>query len=147
MKKKDSFLGQGWSFPPTFSKREGTIMVSDEEDVAQSIEILLNTTIGERIMQPKFGCDLKTYLFQSISTSRVNFIKDLIKSALINYEARIKLHDIIIDHSAFLDGVISVQVNYTVASTNSRYNLVFPYYKVEGSNIPSVLKRTLSKSN
>ncbi len=147
MKKEDSFLGKGWSFPPTFTKRGGARMVKDDEDVAQSIEILLNTTIGERIMQAKYGCDLKTYLFQSISTTRLNFIKELIKSALINYESRINLHDIIIDHSGYLDGIISVQVNYSVASTNSRFNLVFPYYKVEGTSVPTMLKKTLSSTN
>ena len=147
MKKEDSFLGQGWSFPPSFTKRGGARMVNDEEDVAQSIEILLNTTIGERIMQAKFGCDLKTYLFQSISTTRLHFIKELIKTALVNYESRIDLHEIIIDHAGYLDGIISVQVNYTVSTTNSRFNLVFPYYKVEGTSVPTMLKRTLTSTN
>ncbi|MCH2233066.1 MAG: GPW/gp25 family protein [Crocinitomicaceae bacterium] len=134
--KKKSFIGSGWSFPPTFTKNEGIVMVSEEEEIAQSIEILLNTSIGERIMQPKFGCDLKTYLFQSISTSKLHFVKEMIRTALLNYEARIKLIDINIDHTKYLDGIINVTVNYEVAKTNSRFNLVFPFYKVEGTDLP-----------
>ena len=139
--KKKSFIGSGWSFPPTFTKNEGIVMVSEEEEIAQSIEILLNTSIGERIMQPKFGCDLKTYLFQSISTSKLHFVKEMIRTALLNYEARIKLIDINIDHTKYLDGIINVTVNYEVAKTNSRFNLVFPFYKVEGTDLPVSLTK------
>lgn len=141
---KISFIGSGWSFPPSFTKNEGIVMVSEEEEIAQSIEILLNTGIGERIMQPRFGCDLRSYLFQSISTSKLHFVKELIKTALLNYEARINLHDVEIDHSKYLDGIINVRVNYSVAKTNSRFNLVFPFYKVEGTDLPVALKKQIS---
>ncbi len=146
MAKKSSFLGNGWSFPPTFNQSEGIVMSKDEKDIAESIEIILNTSIGERVMQPKFGCDLRTFLFQSISTSRLHFMKELIRSSLINFESRIKLHDILIDHSQYLDGIISVQVNYSIVATNSRFNLVFPYYKTEGTSLPTALKSTLEGS-
>lgn len=119
-------------------------MVSEEEEIAQSIEVLLNTGIGERIMEPKFGCDLRNYLFQSISTSKLHFLKEMIKTALVHYESRIKLHGVDIDHSQYMDGIISVRVNYSVAKTNSRFNLVFPYYKVEGTDLPIAMKKQIS---
>ena len=59
-----SFLGRGWSFPPTFSKStQNLLMTSDEEDIQKSLEILLSTTIGERFLQPAYGCNLENFVF------------------------------------------------------------------------------------
>lgn len=140
MENKDkSFLGQGWSFPPTFSSISGgSIMVSEEEDIKQSLEILLGTTIGERIMLPEYGCDLHKYLFESITTSKTHFLQELIRTAIIHYEPRIDLEEIKIDHSNYLDGIIRIELDYSIQTTNTRFNLVFPYYKVEGTNIPQL---------
>lgn len=56
---KESFLGTGWSFPPTFNNISGTVeMVSDEKDIFQSLHILLSTQLKERVMRSDFGCDL-----------------------------------------------------------------------------------------
>lgn len=145
--KKGSFIGSGWSFPPTFTKSEGIVMAKEEQEIAQSIEILLNTSVGERVMLPKFGCDLRTYLFKSISTSKLHFVKEMIRTALLNYEVRIKLIGIEIDHAQYLDGIISVHVKYEVAKTNSRFNLVFPFYKVEGTSLPVSLNRLMTPVN
>jgi phage baseplate assembly protein W len=146
MAKNESFLGSGWSYPPTFTKR-GVELVHNADDIAESIEILLNTSLGERVMRPEFGCNLRDFLFKSITTSRIHQIKEMIKTALTYYEARINLHGVEIDYTGYLDGVILIQVDYSVARTNSRYNLVFPYYTVEGSDLPKLMKTTLTATN
>ena len=65
---KKSFLGTGWSFPPQFNKNTGNVsMVSDEEDIKQSLNIYFNTMIGERIMRPKYGCVIHDKQFEKIS--------------------------------------------------------------------------------
>ena len=148
MEKDDSFLGRGWSFPPTFHNYgEGSVeMVSKEEDIKQSLEILLNTTAGERIMLPEYGCDLHSFLFESISTSKMHFLKELIRTAIVRYEPRIELNDVIIDHSYYQDGIIRVKLDYTIETTNTRFNLVFPYYKVEGTDIPQLFHNQVTQS-
>ncbi len=142
-----SFLGTGWAFPPTFHKddKSGVEMVSNEIDIRQSLEILLNTKIGERIMEPKYGCDIYAYLFKSISNSRVHLISEVIRTAIINYEPRIKLLKVNLDESDYLDGVIRISLDYIIRLTNTRFNLVFPYYKVEGTNIPNLFKKQVHK--
>ena len=147
MNNKDkSFLGRGWSFPPTFnSKVGGVTMVSEEEDIKQSLEILLGTSLGERIMLPEYGCDLHKYLFESISTSKIHFLQELIRTAILNYEPRIDLEEINIDHSDYLDGIIRINLDYSIQTTNTRFNLVFPYYKVEGTNIPQLYHQQVSQ--
>jgi hypothetical protein len=144
MKRKDkineSFLGRGWSFPPTFSTHEatGVKMVENEIDIKQSLEILFNTSLGERVMLPEYGCELNRYLFDSISTSKIHFLRELIRSAILKYEPRITVNDILIDSKDYLDGIMSIHVAYTIQSTNTRFNIVFPYYKVEGTDIPQL---------
>lgn len=142
-KNNKSFLGTGWSFPPTFEKKMkhvGVEMVSDEEDIKQSLEIILSTNVGERTMLPRFGCNLQDYLFKEISTTRLNFLKDLVRTAIINYEPRIKLLEVHLDQTQYLEGVIHVLVKYEIRKTNNRFNLVFPYYKIEATGIPMLMQ-------
>ncbi len=132
----NSFLGTGWSFPPTFKKKSGVVMVSNEEDIAQSLHILMNTTIGERIMVPDYGSSLIHFLFQPNSVSQNYLMQEMISSAIINYEPRIILNSVSIDQSQYLDGIVRILVDYVISTTNTRFNLVFPYYKEEGTGIP-----------
>ncbi len=147
-KKSKSFLGTGWSFPPTFHGHHwiGVEMVEKEHDIRESLEILLNTNLGERIMLPDYGSELQQYLFQPITNSRKYYIKDIIRSAIIKYEPRIKVNDVIIDQKDYLDGVIRVNIKYTIKSNNTRFNLVFPYYKMEGTNIPVLYHKHVTQT-
>ncbi|TPN86212.1 GPW/gp25 family protein [Aquimarina algicola] len=144
MKNNNSFLGTGWGFPPTFHNEEGigVEMTSNEKDIQQSLGILLNTKLGERIMNPRYGCDLYSYLFESISNSRVHLIIEMIKTAILRYESRIKIIKVHLDESEYLDGIIKINLEYKVPLTNNRFNLVFPYYKIEGTNIPDLYQKS-----
>jgi len=116
METDNSFLGRGWSFPPTFHNygNSGVVMVEKEEDIKQSLEILLNTSLGERIMLPEYGCDLQSFLFESISNSKIYLLKEMIRSAIIHYESRIELNDVIIDHSDYQDGIIRIKLDIVI---------------------------------
>jgi phage baseplate assembly protein W len=149
MNELESFLGTGWSFPPSFNKAGGVEMVSNDIDIKQALQILLSTSLGERIMLPKYGCDLNDYLFSSISDSNIYLIREQITSAIINYEPRVTVNNVDIDQSQYLDGILSILVDYSVITTNTRFNLVFPYYKLEGTDIPQLYFEnfTLSKED
>ena len=126
--KDNHFLGRGWSFPPTFDKDTGTVaMVSAEEDIFQSLEIILSTHPQERIMQPDFGCDLSQFMFEEISQSLITAIKGAISDAILYHEPRINLDDIAIDEGQE-QGLLLINLTYTVRQTNSRFNLVYPFY-------------------
>jgi uncharacterized protein len=128
------FLGTGWSFPPTFDNQSGAVvMVSEQTDVAQSLEILLSTRPGERIMHPRFGCNLDVLVFEPITTSLIAFVKEMIRTAILYYEPRISVDSINISTAEIHDGLVLIELNYTVLATNSRYNLVYPFYLEEGS--------------
>lgn len=127
METNNSFLGTGWSFPPTFNQDSGTVeMVSDEEDIFQSLEIILSTRPAERIMQPDFGCELSQFVFEEISQGLITAIKGTISDALLYHEPRIDVEEINIDESEA--GLLLINVIYRVRVTNSRFNLVYPFY-------------------
>jgi phage baseplate assembly protein W len=131
-----SFLGTGWSFPPSFNKNlKKVVMLSDEEDIQSSLHILLTTRLGERVMQPTYGCNLDTLVFESLTSTFKSYIRDLVKTAILYHEPRIKLNKVELDDSRDLEGVILISVDYTVRTTNTRFNYVFPYYKNEGTDI------------
>jgi uncharacterized protein len=132
----DSFLGTGWSFPPVFDPVAGAVeMTSDEQDIQLSLQILLSTRKGERVMQPDYGCNLDELVFEPMTTTFKTYIRELIKTAILYYEARIDLNSVKVDDSRETEGVILIILDYTVRTTNSRFNFVYPYYKKEGTEI------------
>jgi phage baseplate assembly protein W len=130
-----SFLGRGWSFPPEFNRSMNNIEMSEgEEDIKESIEILLSTQVGERMMHPDFGCNLERLMFENLDLTLQRYIKDLIQTAILKYETRINLEEISF-HPEPQYGRIIINIQYTIRSTNTRTNLVYPYYLIEGTNL------------
>jgi phage baseplate assembly protein W len=129
-----TFLGTGWSFPPSFDfGRRQAAMVSQDEDIEQSLVILLSTHPGERVMQPSYGCGLKRMVFEHMNQSALTEIKDLVEKAVLFFEVRITLNEVQIETSEMFEGVLRLRLDYTVRTTNARANLVFPLYITEGS--------------
>ena len=136
MNLEKSFLGEGWGFPPEFNKSAKMVMMtSGEEDIKKSIEILLSTRLGERVMVPDYGCNLEELLFQPLDLSLKTYVKDLIKTAILYHEPRIDVLSIDIDTTNELSGELLVKIEYMIRVTNSRGNMVYPFYKEEGSEI------------
>jgi len=130
------FLGRGWTFPPSFARDAATVeMLEEEADIASSLEILLTTTPGERVMQPRYGCNMSELLFETLDTRMKTLMADKVESAILYHEARITLESVNLDDSQELEGVVLIEVVYRVKSTNSRFNFVFPYYRLEGTDI------------
>ncbi|NLB91814.1 MAG: GPW/gp25 family protein [Bacteroidales bacterium] len=134
MEATKSFLGRGWSFPPEFSKESRSVkMLEDEADIKSSLEILLSTRLGERIMVPGYGCNLEELLFSPLNLTLKTYVIDLIKTAILYHEPRIDVKKIDIDPADELNGVLLINIDYIIRSTNSRMNMVFPFYKEEGN--------------
>jgi hypothetical protein len=131
-----SFLGRGWSFPPQFVREAGeVVMTADEADIAASLEILFRTGPGERFLVPAYGLDMHEALFEPMSTTMRTFLKDRIKTAILIYEPRITLEALDISSPDPNDGSLRVFLEYKVRTTNSRYNLVFPFYRQDGNEL------------
>lgn len=133
---KKSFLGTGWSFPPTFHlDRNHVEMVSEEEDIRQSLFLLISTTPGERLMRPAYGCDLQKLVFEQIShTLRVEIIA-MVELAILRFEPRIRVEEVNVTIDPNNYGLLYILVDYLVKSTNSRSNIVYPFYLKEGTHV------------
>ncbi|HYQ56739.1 MAG TPA: GPW/gp25 family protein [Draconibacterium sp.] len=132
----NSFLGTGWSFPPEFQKENaGVKMLQDEDDIKSSLEILLSTRLGERIMLPDYGCNLDELLFKPLNITVKTYVIDLIKTAILYHEPRIDARKISIEQTNELNGELLIKIDYLVRATNSRKNMVFPFYKGEGTEL------------
>jgi len=139
----DDFLGKGWSFPPTFNITTKCVEVTEKQlDIQRSLEILLTTTVGERIMEPKYGCNMQDLLFEPLNTNMKTTMQDRIQTAILYFEPRIDAKNITLDTADELEGVILIQVEYVVRATNSRFNFVYPYYIDEGTEIQQLTTNT-----
>lgn len=133
---QNNFLGKGWSFPPTFNKQLKEVQMTEKvDDIEKSLQILLTTTLGERLMQPRYGCNMEDLLFESLDTTTKTIIIDRIKTAILFFEPRIDAKKIDLDTTNELEGEVTVRIEYLVPATNSRYNFVFPFYRKEGTEL------------
>ncbi|WXR60687.1 GPW/gp25 family protein [Peptostreptococcaceae bacterium AGR-M142] len=127
------FLGRGLSFPIRVDKSTGKIkMVFAEDDIKESIRIILGTKKGERVMRPDFGSRLNEFIFESVDATTLFLIEEEVKSAITNWEPRVE--DVSVkasleDHS---DGRVDIKIEYRVRMTNNLFNLVYPFYLKEG---------------
>lgn len=132
----NDFLGKGWRFPPAFDAAlQSVVMTEKEADIERSLQVLLTTRVGERIMQPKYGCNMDDLVFENLSTAAITLIKDKIATAILYFEPRIDVENISIQTDNILEGTIIVAIDYIVRATNSRFNFVFPFYTMEGTEL------------
>lgn len=132
---KPPFLGRGWSFPPRFDAQAGTVeLVEADDDIRESLYVLLTTLPGERVMVPNYGCALQDFVFASLDANTKTQIRRLVADAILFYEPRIDVTDIAIDVD-MPNGTAALTIAYTVRQTNSRSNIVIPFCREEGTNV------------
>jgi len=133
MEERKEFLGRGWAMPVDVDPYTGLIaMAQYEEDIRQSMRIILETAKGERVMRPNFGCGIHDLVFEAIDTTALTRIQSEVEEALRRFEARIDVLEVIVDEDATSQGELLVQLEYRVRRTNQIGNLVFPFYYREG---------------
>ncbi len=127
------FLGRGWKFPVAVDARTARISMSEyEQDIKESIWIILSTSKGERVMRPDFGCGIHDLVFAPINTTTVNLVENTVREALTLWEPRIELIKVEVSAERSDEGKLLVSIDYRVRVTNNRFNLVYPFYLKEG---------------
>jgi Bacteriophage baseplate protein W len=128
------FLGTGWGFPPAFDPRtREAVMVTQQQDVEESLRILLSTSPGERVMHPNYGCGLLRMVFENMDESRLTEIRSLVERAVLFFEPRVILHELLIDTDDLFEGILRLRLDYSIRTTNTRHNLVYPLYLAEAT--------------
>ena len=127
------FLGIGWRYPVVTDPLKGDIALSRyDRDVKEAIRIILETSQGERVMRPRFGCGIHDLVFEEINATTIAAVESTVREALITYEPRIELNNVVIDPSDALDGLLVISIDYRLRRTNQEDNLVYPFFFREG---------------
>ncbi len=127
------FLGTGFKFPIQIDKATGRMKTSSyEEDIKEAIWIIIMTKKGERIRNPQFGCSIHEYVFGTTDFQTLKQMERSVLKALEMWEPRIYETEVTVSVDPQQEGVVNIEISYLVRATNNPYNLVFPFYIVEG---------------
>jgi uncharacterized protein len=128
-----AFLGVGWSFPVSPQSPSGEVsLAAYEEDIRQAILLILETDLGERVMRPDFGSGLRSLVFQPMNTATMALAEHQVEQALVTWEPRIQVQEVVVTAETSPQNRLLLRVSYRVRTTNSFYNLVYPFYFREG---------------
>jgi phage baseplate assembly protein W len=127
-----NFLGRGWKFPVQISD-DGSIALSEyETDIREAIQIILGTALGERVMRPEYGSGMHKHVFATLNTTTLSLVSFEVREALIAWEPRIEVQKVDVSIADASQAKLSVYIEYRVRSTNTVFNLVYPFYLTAG---------------
>jgi phage baseplate assembly protein W len=129
-----AFLGVGWAFPLRLAADHALAISAYEEDIRESIRIILGTRRNERVMRPDFGAGLEDFVFEPVSPTTIAALQKRVEEALIDWEPRIDVDKVEVTTDPALRDRLLISIDYRVRSTNTHYNLVYPFYLDEGAS-------------
>jgi uncharacterized protein len=124
------FVGTGWAFPLGFGPSGSVAMKRGEEMIEQAMMLVLSTYPGERPMRPQWGSTLRDNIFGGTGTDNIAAISHEVRRSLEFWEPRATVNDVVVYPDPERDGVLFIDISYTVRTTNSPRNLVFPFYTI-----------------
>jgi phage baseplate assembly protein W len=135
----NAFLGRGWKFPVRVDPTTGRVAMSEfEQDIKESIYIILATAPGERVMRPDFGCGIHDLVFSPMSSVTLGLFESRVREAITRWEARVDILKVDIGTKDASRGKLEIELSCQVRDTNTEFNLVFPFYLTEGAGAGAV---------
>ena len=126
------FLGTGWKYPVSVESNGSISSSSYEENIQESIRLILGTAKGERLMRPEFGCSIHEYAYSTMDTLTLRMIENAVYEALVDWEPRIEVNEIKALTEKALEGKLLISIDYKVRRSNTQVNFVYPFYLKEG---------------
>ncbi|WP_380677709.1 GPW/gp25 family protein [Salinigranum sp. GCM10025319] len=127
----EDFLGRGWAFPVDVDAAGDVRTVAGADTVEDSIRVIVGTAKGERVMHPDFGCGIHEYVFETVDANTLTLVETSVEEALVEFEPRIAVEDVTVSTDELSEGVLRIEIDYRIRDSNTRRNLVYPFY-VEG---------------
>ena len=131
------FLGVGWQFPVSIEDKNATkkrfAKAEYEESIKQAIRIILTTAKGERVMRPAFGCGIHELVFAPNDATTRGMAEHHVREALLLWEPRIEVIEVKATAAGAQDEELRISIDYRVRTTDSRFNLVYPFYLERGA--------------
>jgi uncharacterized protein len=131
--KNRAYLGIGWKFPLQVTPGGKIAQAKYEQRIEESIYLILSTAKGERVMMPEFGCGIHALVFAPNNAMTRTIIVQQVRDALVTYEPRIDVLDIVVETAPEEPNVLLIRINYQIRGNNALGNLVYPFYLGEGA--------------
>ena len=132
----EDFIGKGWAFPIRTDATGSIALVAREQELAESIRLILGTAKGERPMRPEFGCGIHDQVFSPMDATTAGRVAYDVRAALDRWEPRIDVVSVDVAYEEGSTGVMLVDIAYAERETNDRRNLVFPFYVIPEGREP-----------
>jgi phage baseplate assembly protein W len=129
------FTGRGWNFPVTPGPAGRLTYQGGEEKIRQSIWLILGTAPGERQMRPEFGCGIHDLVFAANTATLHSLVQQQVREALVRWEPRIDVLDVRVDAPPDQRNYLLIRVDYRIRANNALFNLVYPFFLIEGANL------------
>jgi uncharacterized protein len=123
-----SHIGEGFAFPVVVDEEGRIVRATDTAVIDRSIELILSTARGERLMRPDFGSTLHTFLFKPLNEATRGRMATAVKQALQQWEPRIRLLSVAVGVAPGDGTTALINVEYVVRPTHTRHSFVFPFY-------------------
>lgn len=123
-------IGRGWAFPPRLDSRGRMATVGNAVEIEQAIRIILNTSPGQRVMRPEFGCRLSELVFSPNNAQTAGLAERHVREALGRWEPRIRLERVTVENHERNAGALHITVSYEIKATHSSRSLVYPFYLI-----------------
>ena len=126
----EEFIGQGWAYPLRTGRTGGIALVSRDDELAESMRLILMTAYGERPMRPEFGCAIHDYVFAPVDSTTAGRIAFEVRASLTRWEPRIDVEDVEVAIDRDDPSTLLITISYSPRGTNDPRNLVFPFYTI-----------------
>jgi phage baseplate assembly protein W len=125
-----SFVGRGFSWPMEVDHTGSIRLTTSVEDIERSMRIILMTAPGERVMRPRFGCEIWDLVFEPVTQGLFGLIANAVFEALGQWEPRVEVDTVTPVEDPDDSSLVQVNVSYRMRDTNDPRNLVFPFYVI-----------------
>jgi phage baseplate assembly protein W len=114
--KKDMF-GQGLGFPPRVGADGRLVWSGGEENVRESLRLILLTEPGERLMREEFGCGLRRFLFEPNTVTTRQLIRDRVTQAINRWEPRVALESVDVEADVQNPRLVAITLLFRLVTT------------------------------
>ncbi len=126
----EAFIGKGWAYPVHTDRSGGMALVSGDQELAESVRLIIGTALGERPMRPEFGCAIHDFLFDAVDHNVAGQIAYEVSQSLLRWEPRIEVVGVEVTVDDVDRSLLYIDISYTRRGTNDPRNLVFPFYAI-----------------
>jgi uncharacterized protein len=125
-----AFVGRGFKWPMVVDHTGSIALTTGTDDLDSSIRVVLATAPSERVMRPAFGCRIWDLLFEPVNANTLGLMAQAVREAVAQWEPRVDVEDVKVSPDGDDSALVHIAITYRVRTTNSRRNLVYPFYVI-----------------